>query len=397
MESSFDHPIPDELMRKVLLLALGTFALGLDAFIVAGLIPDISAQTGVAEAEVGQMVTAFTLSYAISGPLLSSLLKSNAKTLLLTSMIVFTAGNVASATADSFAVLLVSRVIAGVGAGLYSPTAAASAAHLAPPEKRGRALSLILAGTSVGTVVGVPVGLTVAEHLGWRSAFWWVSAIGIAATAAIAVFVPRLHITAPPGFAARLATLTDRRVTPIVFVTLLFNIASLGLYTYIAPILQATAGVSRPTLFLWVWGLGGIIGAITIGTLVDRATSATRVMPFVLSLFIVAAAAITPVGSAAVLLAVALGCWGAAGFASPPPQQHLLLERAPDRGAVAVAVNGSAIYLGSSLGTALAGFALHTGIPLTRLPPLAAGIAGLALVAYVTLVIPQPTAGRTLR
>lgn len=355
-------------MRKVLLLALGTFALGLDAFIVAGLIPDISAQTGVTEADVGQMVTVFTLSYAVSGPLLSSLLKADAKTLLLASMLVFTVGNVASATADSFAELLVSRVVAGVGAGLYSPTAAASAAHLAPPEKRGRALSVILAGMSVGTVIGVPVGLMLAAQLGWRSAFWWVSAIGVLATAAIAIFVPRLHIPAPPGVAARLATLTDRRVTPIILVTLLFNIASLGLYTYIAPILQATAGITRPTMFLWVWGVGGIVGAVTIGALVDRAASATRVMPFVLSLFILAAAAITPAGSAPVLLAVALGCWGAAGFASPPPQQHLLLERAPDRGAVAVAVNGSAIYLGSTLGSALAGVALHAGVGLSHLP-----------------------------
>ena len=203
---------------------------------------------------------------------------------------------------------------------------------------------------SVGTVIGVPVGLMLAAQLGWRSAFWWVSAIGVLATAAIAIFVPRLHIPAPPGVAARLATLTDRRVTPIILVTLLFNIASLGLYTYIAPILQATAGITRPTMFLWVWGVGGIVGAVTIGALVDRAASATRSCRSSWSLFILAAAAITPAGSAPVLLAVALGCWGAAGFASPPPQQHLLLERAPDRGAVAVAVNGSAIYLGSTLG-----------------------------------------------
>ncbi|MBU3750668.1 MAG: MFS transporter, partial [Mycobacterium sp.] len=140
-------------MGRVVLLAVGMFALGLDAFIVAGLIPDIAAQTGVAEAQVGQMVTVFTLSYAISGPLLSSIIKADAKTLLLAAMVVFTLGNVASAVADSFALLLASRVVAGVGAGLYSPTAAAAAASLVSPERRGRALSVVLAGLSVGTVV----------------------------------------------------------------------------------------------------------------------------------------------------------------------------------------------------------------------------------------------------
>lgn len=373
-------------MRRVVLLAAGTFALGLDAFIVAGLIPDISAQTGVAEAEVGQMVTVFTLSYAISGPLLSSVVRANAKTLLLTALVVFTLGNVASAVAESFALLLISRIVAGIGAGLYSPTAAASAAQLVSPERRGRALSVILAGLSVGTVVGVPVGLVLAERLGWRSAFWWVSAIGVVAAVGVAIFVPRLHIPAPPGIRDRLSTLTDRRVWPVVAVTLLFNIASLGLYTYIAPVLHATAGITNPTVFLWVWGLGGIVGALAIGALIDRAPSATQVMPLVIGVFIIATAAIAPVGGHLILVAVALGCWGAAGFASPPPQQHLLLERVPDRGAVAVAVNGSAIYLGSAIGSALGGAVLNAGLPMRYLPPAAAVIAAVALVGYLGMV-----------
>lgn len=384
-------------MRRVVLLAVGTFALGLDAFIVAGLIPDISAETGVSEAEAGQMVTVFTLSYAISAPLLASVLRANAKFLLLLAMVVFTLGNVASAMAESFAPLLISRLVSGVGAGLYSPLAAAAAASLVPPERRGRALSVVLAGLSLGTVIGVPVGLVLSDLVGWRWAFWWVAAIGLLAAIGIAASVPRLQLAAPPGIRARLATLTDRRVLPIVAVTLMFNIASLGLYTYVAPVLKATAGVSHPTVFLWVWGIGGIIGSLAVGTLVDRASSATRVMPAVIGLFIIAVAAITPAGTQLILVGVALACWGAAGFSSPPPQQHLLLERVPDRGAVAVAVNGSAIYLGSAIGSALGGAALQAGLPAQYLPPAAAAIAGAALICYLSAVRSAPRAQRTDR
>lgn len=384
-------------MRRVVLLAVGTFALGLDAFIVAGLIPDISAETGVSEAEAGQMVTVFTLSYAISAPLLASVLRANAKFLLLLAMVVFTLGNVASAMAESFAPLLISRLVSGVGAGLYSPLAAAAAASLVPPERRGRALSVVLAGLSLGTVIGVPVGLVLSDLVGWRWAFWWVAAIGLLAAIGIAASVPRLQLAAPPGIRARLATLTDRRVLPIVAVTLMFNIASLGLYTYVAPVLKATAGVSHPTVFLWVWGIGGIVGSLAVGTLVDRASSATRVMPAVIGLFIIAVAAITPAGTQLILVGVALACWGAAGFSSPPPQQHLLLERVPDRGAVAVAVNGSAIYLGSAIGSALGGAALQAGLPAQYLPPAAAAIAGAALICYLSAVRSAPRAQRTDR
>lgn len=373
-------------MRRILLLALGSFALGTDAFIVAGLIPDISAETGIAEGDVGQLVTVFTVCFAVSGPLLSSVLRFDTRTLLLTAMAVFTLGNVGSALSDSLAALLLTRAVAGIGAGLYSPTAAATAAALAPPGQRGRALSLILAGLSIGTVVGVPLGLMLAADLGWRSAFWLVSALGVLAALGIWRLVPRIALTAPPGVRDRLATLFDPRVAPVVAVSLLFNVASLGLYTYIAPILQITAGVDSPLPFLWAWGVGGVIGALAIGPLIDRASSATRVMPAVLGVFILAAAAITPAGGALLVVGIALGAWGAAGFASPPPQQHLLLERAPDRGVSAVAVNGSAIYLGGAVGSGLGGVALHLQVSAAVLPLIAAGIGAVALVTYLVFV-----------
>jgi predicted MFS family arabinose efflux permease len=381
-------------MRKILLLALGTFALGVDAFIVAGLIPEIAAETRSTEAAVGQMVTAFTLCYAVSGPLLSSVLKANAKALLLIAIGIFTIGNIGSALADSLPTLLATRAIAGIGAGLYSPNAAATAAHLAPPEQRGRALSLILGGLSVGTVVGVPLGLFLAQSDGWRAAFWFVSAVGLLPAVGIAKFVPRLHISSPPTIKARLATLVDRRVTPVVAVSLLFNIASLGLYTYIAPVLQATAGVTNPTIYLWVWGIGGIVGSFAVGPMIDRAVSATRVMPAILGLFVVATGTIAAAGALTALVALALACWGAAGFASPPPQQHLLLERAPDLGTVAVAVNSSAIYLGSAIGTALGGIALNAGLSPKDLPYAASALAALATLVYVTVVIPADRRAR---
>jgi len=377
-------------MHRVFLLAVGTFALGMGTFIISGLIPEIATATHTAESMVGQMVTVFTLCYAVSGPLFSSVLtKLSTKTILLASIIVFTIGNIGTAASESFAVLLLSRAVAGVGAGLYSPTAAAAAAYLVPPEQRGRALSVILGGLSVGTVVGVPLGMLLARAQGWQSALWLLSGVGIVATIGIARFMPRLQVDAPPGIKARLGTLVDRRVTPIVLVSVLFNIASLGLYTYIAPVLRATAGITNPTLYLWIWGIGGIIGAFAIGPFIDRSSSTTRVMLVVLAALIVAMAAITPAGSVIAVLCVAVAVWGAAGFGSPPPQQHLLLERAPDRGAVAVAVNASAIYLGSAIGSSLGGIALQAGVSAAALPMFASGFAVLAAIAYVTLVMPN--------
>lgn len=374
-------------MGKIILLAIGTFALGVDAFIIAGLIPAISSETNTSQAYTGQMVTIFTLCYALSGPVLSSLLKLDAKSLLVGSLIVFTLGNVGTALSDSFVTLVISRAIAGTGAGLYSPTAAATAAHLAPVNLRGRALSTILGGLSVGTVIGVPTGLLVADSFGWRSSFWFLSVVGILACLGILKFVPRIHLSGAPSIKARLSTFVDLRVAPIVLVSLIFNVASLGLYTYIAPILQSTSGITNIALYLWIWGIGGIIGAFSVGSLIDRTSSATRVMPVVLLVFMVATASISFGGQTLWIVILAMALWGASGFASPPPQQHLLLERAPDRGTVGVAANSSAIYLGGAFGTLLGGVALHHGVHLEDLPKFASGISLFALIIYIFLVI----------
>lgn len=377
-------------MRKVVLLAIGTFALGMGTFIIAGLVPQIATASHTAESNVGQLVTVFTLCYAVSGPLLSATLtKLSTKTLLLASIVVFTLGNIGTAASHSFTVLLLSRAVAGIGAGLYSPTAAAAAAYLVPSHQRGRALSIILGGLSVGTVLGVPAGMFLARAHGWQSALWLLTGVGIAAGLGIARFMPQLQIGAPPGIKARLATLVDRRVTPIVLVSLLFNIASLGLYTYIAPVLRAVAGVTDPTLYLWIWGVGGIVGAFAIGPFIDRTASTSRVMLIVLAMLTVSIAVITPAGGVIAILCAALAVWGAAGFGSPPPQQHLLLERAPDRGAIAVAVNASAIYLGSAIGSSLGGIALDAGVSARTLPLFASGFVVLAAVVYVALVVPR--------
>lgn len=207
--------------------------------------------------------------------------------------------------------------------------------------------------------------------------------------AGIGIFrlVPKIPLKGAPSIRTRLATFVDARVAPIVFVSLIFNIASLGLYTYIAPILQQTAGITNITLYLWVWGLGGIMGAFSVGAWIDRSSSATRVMPFVLMIFIMATLSIPLAGGVLWMVLMAMAFWGAAGFASPPPQQHLLLARAPDRGTVGVAANSSAIYLGGAIGTFLGGAALHHGVSLEDLPKFASGIAFLALMVYTLIVV----------
>src|SRR5699024_8139386 len=158
------------------------FALGFDAYIVAGLIPGISETYNKDISQVGQAVSIFTLFYAVSAPVFSSILAGkNIKKVLLYSMLIFTIANGFTAIAPTFLLLLISRAVAGIGAGLFSPLAVAASTQFVPPEKRGRALGLTVGGMSIGTVLGVPVGLYISELYDWKITMWTLVVIGIIA------------------------------------------------------------------------------------------------------------------------------------------------------------------------------------------------------------------------
>ncbi|WP_017596682.1 MFS transporter [Nocardiopsis potens] len=380
-------------MRRVAVLAAGAFALGLDAYVMAGLLPGMARDLGASEAAVGQSVTAFTLAYAIAAPLFAAALgRARPRGLMVAALAVFTAGNALTAVAPGLGALIAVRAVAGAGAGLFSALSSAAAARLVPAERRGRALAVVMGGMSAGTVLGVPLGVLLAEQADWRATMWLVTALGAAVMAGTALLLPRLE---PAGAAApaerRAALLLDRAVAPVVGVSFLAAVASLGLYTYLAPVLADAGGVRSVVPHLWAWGLGGVAGSLVIGPLTDRfgrlrGTVGAIMAVLVLAQALVPAAAhLHPAAAALPLL-----LWGAVGWALQVPQQQRLLGIAGERrGGVAVALNNSALYLGSATGAALGGAALSAGVPAGVLPWAASGVAAAGLVLHLATARPR--------
>ncbi|PGK87484.1 MFS transporter, partial [Bacillus thuringiensis] len=149
------------------------------------------------------------------------------------------------------------------------PLAVAGSTMLVPVEKKGRALGLTIGGMSMGTVLGVPIGLYIADKFDWQSAMWFVVLLSLIAAISILKFLPHVPVTAPPAMKERLAMFLDKRVTITVLITFFASISSLGLYTYLSPLLHDLDNTSDLTIYLWAWGLGGLFGSITIGYLID--------------------------------------------------------------------------------------------------------------------------------
>jgi predicted MFS family arabinose efflux permease len=373
-------------MRRLLPLVLGMAALGLDAYVVAGILEVVAGDLGVPVPVAGQLVTVFTLSYALLSPICATFAAGRPlRLVLLSALAVFTAGNALAALAPSWSLLLVSRVVAGFGAGLYSPMAAATAAALVPEHRRGRALALVTAGLSGGTVAGLPLGLLLVSH-GWRLTYWLVTVLGVLAFVTVALFVPTLRPAEPPPLRTRITVLTDRAVVPLLLVTVLSTATSIGMYTYVAPFLTEVAAVRDPLWHLCAWGLGGLVGNLAIGTLIDRWRD-TRALLSVLLTVLGLSLALLPLATSTVGTIALMFLWGAGGWSCPAPQQHRLLALKPAQGPVAISLNASSIYVGSAVGAAVGGTLLATGVGIAWLPLLFG--AGAVAAAMLNLLITQ--------
>lgn len=145
-----------------LVLAFGTFAVGTDAYVIAGVLPEIAQSLEISLAAAGQLVTVFAIGYAVSSPVLAALTGHwSRRTVLVTALVLFALGNVATALAPSYAAVLAARLLAAAGAAIYTPNAAATAAALAGEKKRGQAFSIVNVGLSSSLVLGAPLAPSV--------------------------------------------------------------------------------------------------------------------------------------------------------------------------------------------------------------------------------------------
>ena len=346
-------------MKKVLILSLGMFALGFDAYIVAGIIPGISETYQRDVSQVGLAVSMFTLFYAISAPVFASILAGKPlKKILLYSMLIFTIANSITAVAPTFTLLLISRAVAGAGAGLFSPLAISASSELVSIEKKGRAIGLTLGGMSVGTVLGVPLGLYVSDLLNWQASIWLLVVIGVVALLGILLYLPPIETTPPPVLKERLKMFLDKRVAVTVFITFFASISSLGLYTYLSPLIKEITDSESLVFYLWAWGFGGLFGSLIIGYLIDYFKKPKTLVTIILLILMISIICIPLMIQLPLIKYLPFFIWGAMGWASQAPQQHILMSYQPNNRSAAVALNSSFNYLGSSVGATLGGVVL---------------------------------------
>ncbi|ADD41393.1 MFS transporter [Stackebrandtia nassauensis] len=350
------------MFRRLLPLAVATFAVTTDSLVIAGLLRPIADTLDVSVSTAGQLVSVFSLTFAIAAPVLGAATANlDRRTVLLLAIGVFVLGNVVAAVGTEFAIVMAARVISALGAALISSIAMATASALAPPDKQGRALALVTAGMTVATTMGVPLG-TLIGGADWRITLWAVAGLGTLAGAGIWLGLPKVELPVAP-LRDRLKPLGDPGILAILAVTLMILTSGYTLYTYIGVATDAATGGTASGLMavLIAYGVGSILGNVISGFLTDRYRP-VRVL-LVGLVMLTAILAITPLVSAAGLfLTMAWATtWGISGWLTGLPQQHRLVTKAPESSAILLGLNASTLHLGIAIGGGIGGLILNWG------------------------------------
>lgn len=364
-------------------LALGTFAVGTDAFVIAGLLPDIGSSLHVSVGAAGQLVSVFSLAYAVLSPPLAALTgRWSRRTVLIVALLVFAVGNVVTALAPDYALVLASRVVAAAGAAMFTPNAGATAATLAGPRHRGRAIAIVTVGLTTSLALGAPLGTLIGDALGWQAAMWYVTALALLVVPVVALRLPDIRVGPGGGLRQRLAPLADRRVAGVLAGTLLAFIGIYLPYTYIVEVFRPAIGGdgSRVALLLLVFGLAGTAGNLVAGRLADR--RGPRKVVVAATLLLAAVFLLMTVSHTSYAVAIALVALGgiASWSVTAPQQQRIIGLAAPGAESLGVSLNAAVVYLAISLSSVIGAGVLDSPAP-THLTTVAAGFVLLAAVA----------------
>lgn len=369
----------------VMPLVLGGVGIGTTEFVTMGLLPEIAEGVDVSIPQAGRTISTYALGVVVGAPGIALLgARLPRRGLLVGLMLLFALANAASALATGYGWLALARFLTGLPHGAFFGVASIVAHDLARPGLGGRAVGRVMLGIPIANVLGVPLATWIGQQHGWRAAYAAIAALGIASAIGVALLVPHQ----PPDLEAHprreLRALGQTQVWLNLLVGAIGFGGSFAMYSYIAPILRHQTGLPADVvpLYLLVYGVGGLLGTLLAGRLVDRSVLRTLVgsslaCGVLLAVFAVAADA--ALGAAVVLF---LLCMAISAFVLS--LQLRLMSVAGEARTLGAAGNHAALNIANALGAWLGGLVIAAGWG-WRAPSLVG--AGLSLAGLLVLAV----------
>ncbi|GAB3265708.1 MFS transporter [Alteromonas gracilis] len=373
----------------VLALAMGGFAIGTTEFVTMGLLREIAAGVDASIPSAGHLISAYAAGVVVGAPLLAFLgARMPRKRLLLALMAAFVVGNAATALAVGYDAVFWARFAAGLPHGAYFGVASLVAAELAAPGRAGRAVSQVMLGLATANVLGVPAATWLGQHLGWRSAYWAVTVMGLITIALVLWSVPARP--APPEAGMRRELTAFAR--PQVWLTLLIGAVGFGgmfaFYSYISPLVTETGGLGDGAVpvALLVFGLGMTLGTWLGGVVADRSVFGSMIVGGIgMTVVLALVALLSPYGWWAMPV---FGLTSVVGSVLVVNLQLRLMDVAGEAKTLGAALNHASLNLANALGAWLGGLVLIAGFdyPATAWVGVGLSILGLIVIALSGLL-----------
>ncbi|ANP84826.1 MFS transporter [Rhizobium leguminosarum] len=360
---SQDQALPSAMTVALVQLALacGGFGIGTGEFAIMGLLPNVAETFSVTTPQAGYVISAYALGVVVGAPVIAVLAAKMARrTLLLTLMLIFAAGNISSAMAPTFESFTLLRFVSGLPHGAYFGVAALVAASMVPAHRRARAVGRVMLGLTVATLLGTPLTTFFGQSLDWQVAFFSVGVLGLLTVVLIWFYVPKDRVSAEAGFLRELGAF--RR--PQVWLTL--GIAAVGyggmfaMFSYIASTTTEVAMLPETAvpIMLVLFGVGMNAGNFIGSWLADKSLLGTIGGSLIYNIVVLTTFSLTAANPYLLGLSVFLvGC----GFAAGPALQTRLMDVAADAQTLAAASNHSAFNIANAIGAWLGGLVIAGG------------------------------------
>lgn len=360
--------------KRVYLLAIVSFIIGMVELIIGGLLDLVASDLHISIGQAGFLMTAFSLSFAIGGPiLLTATQKFDRKQLTLISLIVFLLGNIIAVFSLNYSILMVGRIISAASGSLLIAMCLTMVPNLVDEKYRARAIAVVLMGVSGSLVLGVPIGLMLGNIFGWRAPFVMISILTVVAIVGIYFFLGKVPTKPPVPIRAQLRTLKNRKILFAQLTSIIFLTGHFIFYGYLTLFLKIEMSLDGTwvSIVYLVFGVAAVAGGGIGGFLADRFGTKTTILS-VVGLFGISMFLMPFTAFSLPLFLIMLAIYGMLSWAVSPAMQSYLIDLSPEASDIQQTLNNSSVHIGIALGSLAGGFVIEQGS--VDLSPIAGGV-----------------------
>jgi MFS transporter, DHA1 family, putative efflux transporter len=372
----------------IYILSIAVFFTATSELVIAGILNVLADQMHVSIALAGQLITVYSLAFAIGTPVVVSLTaRMGRKKVLLLAMLLFIIGNLVSLVSSSFTLLIVSRIILGVSAGVFLVAAFSAAAKMVPPEKIGSTMGTIILGFSSALILGVPIGILLTNMFGWQMIFLFLAAGSLIILIGIAFLLPEIDGDAPVPFNRQFTVFANPIILSALLLVLFREAGNSVMFTYLTSFLVTILHRSASDIgfIMLAFGIAGAIGSRLGGSAVDKWGSVRMI---VISMIVhVVTLAMLPLAIHSFAFAIALlFLWVISMFLMGPATQTYFIEKAPQSSNLIISLNTSVTQVGLAIGAAVGGMAVTLNATVMYNPWVASAAQILAFTAAIVSI-----------